>query len=136
MSFRIGKFWPNELASDIARMNFDIQVFDAANLPRWIYAWQLQRSASGRALPSSSLRMNFEFGTELALMVTIAERSGKTSVFNAGLPCNAQMILATARQRTGLPPQLADVRYAAATESLYMADGSPRDFEALLLETG
>lgn len=133
--FRIGKFWPSELAGGIVRVNFDIQVFDAANLPRWIYAWQLQRSVSGLALPSSGLRMNFETGTQIDLQVTVAERSGKTRVFNASLPSHAQLVLATARQRTGSPPRLSDLRYVAESGSLYLADGSPRDFEALLLET-
>ena len=134
-SLRIGQFWPSETASGLARMSFDFQVFDEANLPRWVYAWQLDRRASGLALPSSGLRMNFEFGTRLDLMVTITGRSGKIRNFNAGLPGRSMMVLATERQYTGLPPRLADLRYVAGSESLYLADGSPRDFDAMLLHT-
>jgi hypothetical protein len=61
--------------------------------------------------------------------------AGKTDVFNARVPNGSLMVLATARQRTGRPPQLADLRYDASKELLYMADGSPRDFDALLLRT-
>ena len=134
-SLRIGQYWRSEVDNGIARMNFDFQVYDEAGLPRWIYAWQVVRSLTGLTLPSSGLHMSFEFGTPLNLTVTIAERSGKTRVYNAAMPGRALMVLATARQRTGLPPQLADLRYVASSASLFLADGSPRDFDALLLQT-
>jgi hypothetical protein len=132
---RISRYWPSETSSGLARWDFDLQVFDQANLPQWVYAWQLRRSASGLTMPSNGVKMRFPQGARLDMASTVMLAAGKTDVFNARVPNGSLMVLATARQRTGRPPQLADLRYDASKELLYMADGSPRDFDALLLRT-
>lgn len=129
------KFWPSEVATTLARWDFDLQVFDQFNLPQWVYAWQLRRSASGLAMPSNGVKMCFPLGARMDLSATVLARSGRAQVFNASVPGASLMVLATARQLSGSPPELSDLRYDAAKSLLYMADGSRRDFDALLLRT-
>jgi hypothetical protein len=132
---RIIRYWPSETSSGLARWDFDLQVFDQSGLPQWVYAWQLRRSASGLTMPSQGVRMRFPQGARLDMASTVKLAAGKAEVFNASVPNGSLMVLATARQRTGHPPQLGDLRYDAGRALLYLADGSPRDFDALLLRT-
>ncbi len=132
---QVARYWPSETSSGVARWDFDLQVFDQADLPQWVYAWQLRRSASGLVMPSNGVKMRFPQGARLGMASTVKLAAGKTEVFNASVPNGALMVLVTARQATGSPPSLADLRYDPAKKDLYLADGSPRDFDALLLRT-
>lgn len=132
---QVVRYLPSETRSGLTRWDFDLQVFDQANLPQWVYAWQLRRSPSGLTMPSNGVKMRFPQGARLDMASTVMLASGIAEVFNASVPNGALMVLVTARQRTGSPPQLIDLRYDAGKGDLYLADGSPRDFDALLLRT-
>lgn len=131
---RILKFLPGETSTGVNHMDLDLIIPDAANLPRTIYAWQLRRSASGAPQASNQVRMRFPLGTTLAMTATVRTQTG-TRVFDASLPNGSLMVLTTARRSTGAPPALLDLRYQPAKSLLTLADGSPRDFEALILQT-
>lgn len=132
---QIAKYWANQTTSTLALWNFDLQVYDNQSLPQWVYAWQLRRSASGMSMPSNGVRMRFPTGAQLDMTATVRARTGTAQVFSAKVPNGALMVLATARTTTGRPPEMMDLRYDPARTSLYMTDGSPRDFDALLLRT-
>lgn len=131
---RILKFLPGEVATGVQHMDLDLTVADASNLPRSIYAWQLRRSGSSAPSASNQVRMRFPLGTPLALTATVRTATG-TRVFDASLPNGSLMVLTTARRSTNAPPALLDLRYQPAKSLLTLADGSPRDFDALILQT-
>jgi hypothetical protein len=133
---QISKFWAGEAATGVARWDFDLRVYDAAGLPQAVFAWQLRRhGANGAAMASSGVRMRFPEGVRLDLAATVLGTTGKAQVFDAGMPSGSLMVLATTRRLTGRPPALTDLRYNPVGMQLTMADGSRRDFDALLLRT-
>lgn len=131
---RILKFLPGETATGVNRMDLDLTVPDAAYLPRTIYAWQLRRASNGAPYSSNQVRMRFPLGTQATLTATVRTATG-TRVFDASLPNGSLMVLTTARSSTGAPPALLDLRYQPGKSLLTLADGSPRDFDALILQT-
>jgi hypothetical protein len=131
---RILRFLPGETATGVQRIDLDLTLPDQYSLPRTIYAWQLRRSTSGAAYASNQVRMRFPLGTSLALTATVRTASG-TRVFDASMPSGSLMVLTTARKTTGAPPALLDLRYDPRKGLLMLADGTPRDFDALILQT-
>jgi hypothetical protein len=132
---RVARYWPAQSSSRLALWNLDLQVYDQANIPQWVYAWQLRRSASGIAIPGNNLRMLFPTGARIDMMLTVRSVDGIAQVFNARVPSGVLAVLATARQGSGRLPELTELRYDASKMDLYLADGSPRDFDALLIQT-
>lgn len=132
---QIVKYWASETASRLARWDLDLQVYDQFNLPQWVYAWQLRRSVSGHTMPANGIRMRFPLTARIDMTTTVKEASGSTGVFSVSVPNSTLMVLATARQSTARPPAISDLRFDPNKGRLYPADGSLRDFDALLLRT-
>lgn len=133
---QIVKYWASETATNVARWDLDLQVYDQFGLPQWVYAWQLRRSVSGHAMPANGIRMRFPLTARIDMTTTVKEASGSTGVFSTNVPNSTLMVLATARQSTARPPGISDLRFDPNKGRLYPADGGPRDFDALLLRTG
>lgn len=132
---QVQRFLPAEAKTSLVRWDFDLELVDESSLVRTIYAWQLKRTRDGRTSSGSSLRLRFPQGARLAIASTIHGQSGQSQVYSATLPSSTYMVLVTPRASTGLPPALADLRFDAGKQRLSLADGSPRDFDALLLLT-
>lgn len=132
---RVQRFLAAETRTGLQRWDFDLEVNDEFSLVRTVYAWQLKRMSDGRLIASSGLRLRFPGGAQLAIASTIKGSSGQTQVYSANLPNSTYMVLVTPRASTGLPPTLTDLRFNSAKQQLTLADGSARDFDALLLLT-
>jgi len=119
----------------VRRWDFDLLVEDNGGIWRTIYAWQLRRSTSGSVTAANSMRMRFPQGAAIGLSTNVQSLSGQGGVFTTRIYNGALSLLVTARQRTGKPPELMDLRYDPSRREVSMANGSPRDFESLLLQT-
>jgi hypothetical protein len=96
-----------------------------------VYAWQLARHTSTSW--SGGFRMDLP-GQLLSLVVNLRPRGARATETWSGRPLiGFDSMLVTARTRTGRAPLAADLRLDVATRELSLADGSPRDFDALLL---
>lgn len=137
---RVEKFLPAQMdAAVLARWDFNLVVMSDSGIAKMIYAWQLRRSASGLSMPANSLRMRFPTGTRIAAMSAVQRRLpgrvAQTSNWAESLPNGTLMVLTTSRSSTSAPPTMADLRFDATLREIYLADGSRRDFDALLIET-
>ena len=137
---RVEKFLPAQMdAALLARWDLDLAVLSDSGIANTIYAWQLRRTLSGLSMPANSLRMRFPSGARVGAMSSVLRRVpgsvSQTAYWSAPLPNGSLMVLTTARSSTLAPPTMADLRFDAASRELYLADGSKRDFDALLIET-
>jgi len=132
---RIVRFQPDQLVSDIRSLDFDVRVLDSGSLPQTIFAWQLKRLTMGVISTSNSLRMRFPLGTQMDIEATVRTRAGKSAVYNNRLVNGSLMALVTARSSTGAPPALLDLRFNSSSGELALANGRPRDFDTLIIQT-
>lgn len=128
-------FLPAEVASSVRRIDFDVDVADDDGTLRTIYAWQARRAASGATSCGSRMRMRFAGGTLIQASATVVDAQGTERMFAGTLPVGHLLALATARRSTGAPPRLQDLWFDPVLSMLRLLDGSPRDFDALLLRT-
>lgn len=135
VELRISRFFPDQTGGSIARWNLDLLLADANNQLRTVYAWQLQRAHNGLVSAGPGLRMRFPDRAYIDVSTTLRTAAGANSAFSARLPNSTLMVLATARAKTGQPPAMRDLRFDPAKVDLLMADGTRRDFDALLLQT-
>ncbi len=134
-SFELVDYLPAELASGVTRIDFDLLLTGDGIPQRQIYVWQARRWSQGAMLGASGLRMQFEDDLALGASVTVLDQSGIARRFGAEMPRATLMAFVTARRSTGVPPGLMDLRYDSSRRLLTLSDGSPRDFETLLVRT-
>ncbi len=98
------------------------------------HAWQLRRDGSGMVSAGSPLRMRLPVGP-VRLVATIDGRplAGR---HEAVLESDAVTVLASPRTATGKPPRRSELLWEPATRALSLRDGSPRDFDAVVLAVG
>ncbi len=140
-AIHIRKFWPDETQSDnrLKSWTVDLSIPDDRGVTRTILAWHLSRTAQ-RCMTGNSIKMQFPEGAHAHVAISCVRGVGKESVTTQSawsdlVPGASLLVLASARSSTGRPPQLMDLRYFPGEKDLRLADGSPRDFDALLIET-
>lgn len=137
MAVHLRHFWADQTASParLSRWDVDFTLVDDAGVSRIIHAWQLRRQGQGPDLAASPLRMVFPGGVVLSAR-TLSQRGGGTAPlgWSQVLPSPGLVVLASARSSTAAPPQLQELRYIAKDRELALANGTPRDFDALLVE--
>lgn len=129
------EFLPSEKSSGVARFDFDILLQEPGSSLRTVYAWQARRQSGGLMSGASSLRMGFESTLAVSVMVTVLGESGLARTLSTTLPERVLTAFVTSRRSTGRPPALTDLRYDSEKRLLTLVDGSPRDFETLLVRT-
>ncbi len=134
------RFWPAEIrTSAVARWDFDLSLVDDTGIPRSYYAWQLRRSGSGQQSAGNGLRMHFPPDSQLIALATVQRRNDRgglyTQAWASRLPNATLMVITTARESTGMPPELELLRFDPANRTLTLSSGDRRDFDALLIQT-
>ncbi len=127
------RFFPRQVDGPDLLEHFalDLQFLDDLARPHTVYAWQLVRRLS--ATWSGGFRMGLP-SHQVNLLAHLRQRGARTTESWSGRPLlGYESILTTARSSTGKVPLAPDLRLDAATMELSLADGSPRDFDALLL---
>lgn len=127
------RFYPSEVDSprQLEHLSLDLQLLDERAQLQTIYAWQLARRSC--ASWSGSFRMALP-GQLTRLVVHLRQRGAQvTETWSARPRIGFDSVLVTARASTGRVPDAADVRLDPATRALSLTDGSPRDFDAMLL---
>lgn len=140
-AIHIRKFWPDETPSDnrLKTWSVDLSLPDSGGITRVIMAWHLSRSAH-QCMTGNPVKMQFPLGARAHVAVSSVRGLGEKSASNQSawseqVPGGSLVVLASARSSSGRPPQLMDLRYFPSERDLRLADGSPRDFDALLIET-
>ncbi len=129
----VKRFFPSLAggASPLERLTLDLQMLDDRSQLQTVYAWQLSRRNS--ASWSGGFRMELP-GQQVNLVINLRRRGSRASESWSGRPVvGVDSLLVTPRASTGQLPATADVRLDLSTPDLWMADGSQRDFDALLL---
>jgi hypothetical protein len=139
-SIQVAHCWPAQVV-DPRRpsLYFDLVVEDAEDWAQSIAFWSVVRRGSS-TLTASRVRMNFPTGATLGARTLQRRHDPRFDaiierVWAARIPNATTFVLAGERSGTGTPPQALDLRYEPRTRALKMADGSPRDFDAVLVET-
>lgn len=140
-AIHIRKFWADQTQSDsrLKTWSIDLSMPDSSGITRVILAWHLSRSAH-QCMTGNPVKMQFPLGARAHVAVNsirgIGEKYASTrSAWSEQVPSGSLVVLASARSSSGRPPQLMDLRYFPGERDLRLADGSPRDFDALLIET-
>jgi hypothetical protein len=127
------RFFPSlvEGAGQLEQLTLDLQMLDDRSQLQTVLAWQLVRRHS--ASWSGGFRMSLP-GQQVNLVVNLRRRGSRgTESWSGRLVVGVDSILATPRASTGRLPLVAELRLDADQRELRLADGSPRDFDALLL---
>lgn len=115
--------------------SLDLRLRDITGQERLVYLWQMQRQGS-RVSASQRVTMPFE---DMALEVVGTMRQGSLrapdQTWVQSLPVGSQFLVVSPRASTALPPSLTELRFQPESMRLWMADGSPRDFDAVLMQT-
>lgn len=127
------RFYPSEIdgPGQLEHLSLDLQLLDERFQLHTIYAWQLARHSS--ASWSGNFRMALP-GELASLVVHLRQRGARvTESWSARPRIGFDSVLVTARASTGRVPDSAELRLDPVTRALSLADGSPRDFDAMLL---
>lgn len=130
---RLRRFFPSQTdgPGQLEYLSIDLQLLDDRQQMHTIYAWQMVRRSCASC--AGGFRMTLP-GRLTNLVVNQRQRGAKTTHAWSGRPLlGLDSILATARTSTGRAPLAIDLRLDPVTLEPSMVDGSPRDFDALLL---
>ncbi|HWS25545.1 MAG TPA: hypothetical protein VN259_03130 [Xanthomonadales bacterium] len=128
------RFFPNVVGgrSQLAYFTVDLRLQDEKGLSRTVYAWQMRRRPVAQS-HASGFRMQFE-ADYAEVVATIRPDGSRAPITWAGpVPRGTDSILVTPRLSTGRAPNAIDLRFDVDRQELSMADGSLRDFDAVLL---
>lgn len=127
------RFFPSEVggAGQLEYLSLDLQMLDDRSQLQTVYAWQMSRRAGTSW--SGGFRMSLP-GQQVNFVVNLRRPGSRITESWSGTPViGVESVLATARASTGRVPTAAELRLDPAKPELWLADGSPRDFDALLL---
>lgn len=130
---RMKRFFPSQVggAGQLEYLSLDLQMLDDRSQLHTVYAWLLSRRVGESC--SGSFRMSLP-GQQVNFVVNLRRRGSRITESWSGAPViGVDSILATARASTGRVPTAAELRVDPTKPELWLADGSPRDFDALLL---
>lgn len=129
----VQRFYPSEVEGpgQLEHLSLDLQLLDERFQLHTIYAWQLARRSCASC--SGNFRMALS-GQLSSLIVHLRQRGARvTESWSARPLIGFDSVLVTARSSTGRVPGAAELRLDTVTRALSLADGSPRDFDAVLL---
>lgn len=128
------RFFPNAVLGRgaLAQFTLDLRLVDNKGMARTVYAWQMRRRPDAQA-QAGGFRMQF-----LADYVDVVanfrlEGSRTATTWSGAVPRGTDSILVTPRLSTGRVPDAISLRFDVDKQELTMADGSLRDFDAVLL---
>lgn len=127
------RFFPSRVAGpgQLEHLSLDLQMLDDRSQLQTVYAWQLARRSSTSW--SGRFRMRLP-GQQVNLVVNLRRSGSRTTESWSGrLVVGVDSVLVTPRVSTGQLPSIAELRLDPSAPELWLADGSPRDFDALLL---
>lgn len=116
----------------LAQFTLDLRLVDNKGMARTVYAWQMRRRPDSQA-PATGFRMQF-LADYVDVVANFRLEGSRTSTsWSGAVPRGTDSILVTPRLSTGRVPEAIDLRFDVAKQELTMADGSLRDFDAILL---
>ena len=128
------RFFPNAVGgrSQLAHFTLDLRLLDARGFSRTVYAWQMRRRSIADS-HNTGFRMQFQ-ADSVEVVATIRPDGSRSPITWAGqVPRGTDSILVTPRLSTGRAPNAVDLRFDVGRQELSMADGSLRDFDAVLI---
>lgn len=127
------RFFPSEVEGpgQLEHLSLDLQLLDDRFQPHTVYAWQLARRTN--ASWSGGFHMGLP-GQLVSVVANLRQRGSRTTESWSGRPViGFDSMLVTARTSTGRVPSAIELCLDPTNQKLTLADGSPRDFDALLL---
>lgn len=123
-------------ATALMRVDLDLAIWDEGGTQRQIHAWQAQRHADGRACVASAVRMSFERACRVSLHAALSDSPGsRPRLWSSAIPGGSVLLWVTPRASSGIAPRRDELLFDEASLQLSLVDGSPRDFDAVLLRT-
>ena len=123
-----------ETSSPVRRFDLDLVWHGESGEPLTLHAWQLRRSAADTVAVGSPLQMRLPDAS--ARLVATVDGNPLSGQHEAAVELGAVTVLAAPRASTGKPPRRSELAWDPATGTLSLRDGSPRDFDAVVLAVG